>query len=289
MLVVASGGCTALSLARDPGLKVAAFDLSAGQLAHLEDKRAAVGRGDLRALNVGDDSPSGLNQGGEFESLFRTLRRFLEEMVAPAEQIARYFDVGTTPGDRAALVDGWTASRYWPAAFSLCFHDALLHAMFGPAATQHAVPGSYPGYFQRVFEAGLRRHDGPSNYFLSHVLLGAYLPDRAPDYVHAGPLPAIDLVHGQLGDVPDLGRFDVVSLSNVFDWSDDALVASWAQTLGRALRPGALVVLRQLNNRRDLGRFFDETFAFDDALGDDLLSRDRSLFYERIRVASRRP
>ncbi|MGH7298343.1 MAG: DUF3419 family protein [Polyangiaceae bacterium] len=289
VLVVASGGCTALTLAhREPRLKVTAFDLSPLQLAHVEAKRAAVARGDLAALNVGDDAPAGLNQLGEFESLFRTLRRFVEEMVAPPEAIARYFDGATAAADRQALVRAWCASRYWAAAFSLVFHDALLHAMFGPAATQHAEPGSYPAYFQRAFERGLGEPGGADNPFLSHVLLGAYAPRHAPDYVHAARDLPVELVEGPLDAVPELARFDVVSLSNVFDWSDDALVASWAERLSRELQPGATVVVRQLNNRRDVRRFF-KGFAFDGALGEHLLSRDRSLFYERIEVATRTP
>jgi S-adenosylmethionine-diacylglycerol 3-amino-3-carboxypropyl transferase len=80
-----------------------------------------------------------------------------------------------------------------------------------------------------------------------------------------------------------------VSLSNVFDWSDDAVVARWAGVLSRDLRPGTLVVLRQLNNRRDVRRFFTEAFDFDDAGSEDRVSRDRSLFYERIEVAVRKP
>jgi S-adenosylmethionine-diacylglycerol 3-amino-3-carboxypropyl transferase len=288
VLVVASGGCTALTLKhRIPGLSVTAFDFSAAQLAHVGDKRAAVARGDLRALSVGDDSPDALNQRGEFESLFRTLRRFLEEMVMPRESIARYFAAGTTSADRRALVEAWRSSRYWPVAFSLALHDALLEAMFGPAATQHAGKGSYPGYFQRAFERRLLRADGPANPFLAHVLLGAYLPDRAPDYVHAGRALDVELVHGELAAVPDLGRFDLVSLSNVFDWSDDALVARWGESL-RALRPGAAIVVRQLNNQRDVARLLPG-FGLDAALGDELLSRDRSLFYERILVLFRVP
>lgn len=287
VLVVASGGCTALTLAhREPGLEVTAFDFAEAQLAQVRDKQAAVARGDLRALNVGDDSPPGINQRGEFESLFRTLRRFVEEMVAPPASLARYFD-GATPGaERAALLQSWTASKYWPVAFSLCFHDALLHAMFGAAATQHAEPGSYPGYFQRAFERGLARNDGPRNPFLAHVLLGAYLPAHAPDYVHALRELPVTLARGELPDVPDPSRFDLVSVSNIFDWSDDTLVARWAESL-RSLRPGAAVVIRQLNNRRDVRRFFIPAFAFDDAVGSELLARDRSLFYERIHVGFR--
>jgi S-adenosylmethionine-diacylglycerol 3-amino-3-carboxypropyl transferase len=230
-----------------------------------------------------------LNQGGEFESLFRTLRRFVEEMVAPADELARYFDESTTAEVRAQQVERWLGSPYWPVAFSLSFHDDFLRTMFGPAATQHAEPGSYPAYFRRAFERGLRRADGPRNSFLSHVLLGAYGARDAPDYVHGGSLPAVELVHGQLPDVPDLRRFDVVSLSNVFDWSDDALVARWAEVLGRELRPGARVVIRQLNNRRDVRRFFAEAFDFDDAGSEDRVARDRSLFYERIEIAIRKP
>ncbi len=285
--LVASGGCTALTLAhRVPGLGVTAFDSSERQLAHVEDKLRVVARGDLAALNVGDESPSGVNQRGEFESLFRTLRRFVEEMVAPPGAIARYFDAATAPDERRALVARWTASPYWPVAFSLAFHDAFLHAMFGPGATQHAEPGSYPGYFRRAFERGLRAEGGAHNPFLAHVLLGRYLPGHAPDYVRAGRGLDVELVHGELPDVRDLARFDVVSLSNVFDWSDDALVARWAESL-RALRPGAAIVIRQLNNRRDVRRLLGAAFSFDDALGADLLALDRSLFYERIEVAFR--
>ncbi|HEX3343200.1 MAG TPA: DUF3419 family protein [Polyangiaceae bacterium] len=289
-LVVASGGCTALTLVRRvPGLRVTAFDVAEGQLAHLETKRRAVGAGDLRALNLGDDAPAGLNQRGEFESLFRTLRRFVEELVAPPSELAAYFDAATSPEARAGLVERWLASAYWPVAFSLAFHDAFLHAMFGPAATRHAEPGSYPAYFQRAFERGLARDDGPRNPFLAHVLRGAYDPRHAPDYLRGGPLPEVALVHGELLDVPGLSRFDLVSLSNVLDWSDDALAARWAAALAEELRPGAVVVLRQLNNRRDVRRFFAEAFDFDDVGSEDRVTRDRSLFYERIEVATRRP
>ncbi|HEX8790349.1 MAG TPA: DUF3419 family protein [Polyangiaceae bacterium] len=287
VLVVASGGCTALTLAhREPGLEVTAFDFSELQLQQVREKQAAVARGDLRALNVGDESPAGVNQRGEFESLFRTLRRFIEEMVAPPASLARYFDEATSAPERTALQQSWRTNKYWPAAFSLCFHDALLHAMFGKAATQHAEPGSYPGYFQRAFEHGLDREDGPRNPFLAHVLLGAYLPAHAPDYVHARRELPLILARGELADVTDLARFDVVSLSNIFDWSDDALVARWAKSLV-TLRPGAAVVIRQLNNRRDVRCFFVPDFGFDDALGRELLARDRSLFYQAIHVGFR--
>jgi S-adenosylmethionine-diacylglycerol 3-amino-3-carboxypropyl transferase len=288
VLLVASGGCTALALKHEfPQLDVVAFDFNPSQLAHVKKKAEAVERGDLRQLNVGDASRSGLNQCGDFEGLFRTLRGFLLEFVLTAEELEAFFAPGTSREERSSLLERWRASPYWPAAFAVTFADGFLHAMFGPAATQHATPGSYPGYFQRAFERGLARADSLHNPFLQHVLLGHYRPEDAPAYVRAGRRLPVTLLEGTLLDVPELGRFDVIHLSNVFDWSDDALVAAWAGALVREAKPGARVLIRQLNNQRDLRRFFAPAFRFDDALSADFLERDRSLFYERFEIGTR--
>lgn len=285
VLAVASGGCTVLTLRHlFAGLEVVAFDLNPHQLAHVRAKAEAVARGDLAALSVEDSSPLALNQCGHFEGLFRVLRHFLLEFVLTGQELATFFHASTPPGTRQELVERWGRSPYWPAAFQVTFTDGFLHAMFGPAATQHAEPGSYPGYFQRVFERGLRQERAAHNPFLQHVLLGHYLRGSAPAYVHAGRELPVELVQGSLEAVPDLGRFQVISLSNVFDWSDDGLVERWARRLVREAEPGCAVLLRQLNNRRDLRRFFTPGFTFDDSLSAAFLEQDRSLFYERFEV-----
>ena len=177
------------------------------------------------------------------------------------------------------------------AQFSIpAFAEPFLHALFGPDATQHAARGSYPGYFQRAFERGLARADGPRNPFLQHLLRGSYREEDAPAFLAPGALardPGLELVQGSLDAVPDLGRFSVFSLSNVLDWAGDDLARSWGELLAARARPGASVVIRQLNNRREVRRFFEPAFRFDDALGERLLAEDRSLFYERVLVAFR--
>lgn len=284
LLTVASGGCTALTLSsRRPELAVTAFDREPRQLAHVEAKLRAARAGDLRALNVRDDAPRGLNQCGEFEALFRVLRTFLEEFVCEPEERERFF---ASPADAPAIRARWFAHRYWSVAFEVALHERLLHAMFGPTATQHAEPGSYPRYFQRAFERGLGRADASENPFLQHVLLGSYR--EPPAYVGLPDGRTPQLVLGTLLDVPELEAYDVISLSNVFDWCDDATTTAWARHLAHHAKPGAHVLLRQLNNERDLRHHFEDAFAFDDVLGRELLERDRSLFYNRIEVGVRR-
>ena len=290
VLLVASGGCTALSLAAErPGVAITVFDINAAQLDLLRRKQEGLGRPDrARRFNVGTTDPQGLNACGNFEALFRGLRRFIEDLVVPADELARAFDV---PRSLAPTVDRIVGHRYWPVAFELFFHDALLHAMFGEAATQHAPPGSYPRWFRTAFEVGLRRPDAFDNYFLHHVLLGHYLdrPAALPAYLRA-PAPTCELetVLGRLGDVPDLSRFDVIALSNLTDWMTPGQITELALGL-RAARPGALCVLRQLNNEADLDVWLRDDWAPQEQLGASLLASDRSMFYGRVRVYRRRP
>lgn len=278
-LVVASGGCTALSLVGAmPALEVHAFDINPVQLAHVRAKFEAAQTA-VDRLNVHDADPRLLNQSGEFEKLFRMLRESVCALVTSDAELERFFHLRDR-GERAAILRRWTQSPYWAPVFESVFHDAMLEAMFGPAATQHAAKGSYPRYFQRVFERGLAHERAADNYFLHHVLLGKYLAHALPPYIRhpAARLPTLLL--GSLPDLSDLSRFDLLSLSNILDWSDERQTEEWARALRMGVRRGAAVLVRQLNNHRELA--LGEDFALDMARSDELLSMDRSLFYERV-------
>ncbi len=288
-LLVASGGCTALSLAtRVPELAITLFDINEHQLALCEQKRVALAeRDDARRealFNVETDTRLGLNACGNFESLFRSLRLFVEDLVASTTMIER-----ACLGDRAARAQ-LVGSPYWPVAFDLFFADPLLHAMFGPEAVQHAPAGSYARYFQRVFERGLEREDVHENYFVHHVLLGRYLRHALPLYLRAAPhaLAPFDVVHGTLEDVPDLGSYDLVSLSNLFDWMNEAAIEKTCRHLAEHMRSGATLMVRQLNSALDLRFFLADHFELDEHEASALLARDCSLFYARLWIARRR-
>jgi S-adenosylmethionine-diacylglycerol 3-amino-3-carboxypropyl transferase len=290
--MIASGGCTALTLqAIFPGAEFTLLDPNPAQLNHVRAKMDAVHNTSVTLrnadFNVEHDDSRSLSECGNFESLFRGLRRLLHDLVLPYEGWRRYFTVPGALGEIQATVFD---HPYWPVVFEMYFGDPLLEAMFGPDATQHAEPRSYPGYFRNVFERGLERDTAIDNPFLHHVFLGHYLdrPACLPGYLS---MPAADyrfrFVEGYVDDEVDLGEYDFIGLSNILDWMAPAAVHTLLDKVARELQPGSVVMWRQLNNKRDLAARLRQTLDFDDSWCRSLQARDRSLFYSSIHVGVR--
>lgn len=199
--------------------------------------------------------------------------------MAPSSEIAAWFEPATP---RSAVAEVFERS-YWSVAFEMFFGDALLTAMFGSAATQHAVKGSYPDYFRRRLEAGLLAQDACSNYFLHHIFLGLYRPDALPVFL-SEPIntSAFDLRPGVLTDIEDLREYDLIDLSNIMDWMPDRQAEAMIAALSREMRGGASVLWRQLNNHRDCRLWFGDDFSFDLATEAELTQSERSWFYESV-------
>lgn len=293
VLLIASGGCTALTLqALFPDLHITLVDFNPAQLERVRQKMRALRDVDTatrhRRFNIETNDPSGLNQNGNFESLFRGLREFIFDLVANEAEIRALFE----KRDRLVEVsEVLFSSKYWSVAFDLYFSDALLNAMFGPDATQHAEAGSYPRYFQTLFEKGLTALNAFDNYFLHHVFLGYYLqrPASLPYYLLSPPTDyRFEMVEGTLDQVPELQRFDLISLSNIMDWMPLTEITSLISHLQNKMKPGATVLYRQLNNHTDLSTDFGDAFEFNTALGVRFQETERSLFYSSIHVGKRR-
>ena len=293
VLLVASGGCTALTLqALFPDLHITLFDFNPAQLQRVQEKMSALRDDDAarrhRRFNIGTSDPKGLNQNGNFESLFRGLREFIFDLVADEAEIRVLFE---EKGRLTRVSEVLFSNKYWRVAFDLYFSDSLLNAMFGPSATQHAKPGSYPRYFQTLFEKGLTSAKAFDNYFLHHVFLGYYLqrPASLPYYLLAPPTDYhFQMVEGTLDQVSELQRFDLISLSNIMDWMPLVESASLIGHLQNEMKSGASVLYRQLNNYTDLSTYFGNSFEFNGALGVRFQEIERSLFYSSVHVGRRR-
>lgn len=287
VLLVGSGGCTALALrGSHPAVGVTLVEPNPAQVAHVQRKLAALARFEAERFNVGNDDHEGLSECGNFERLFRVFRAVLDEFVLSAGERASRL---VQPDAQWADV---FAHPYWPVAFDLAFADAMLLTMFGPAAVQHAAPGSYPAWFRARIESGLRADDRPTNPWLHHVLLGRYLDDPAawPPFLRQPPrdLRPFPVLPCTLQEVPSFAAFDLVQLSNVLDWLGDDECRLLAARLAEELPAGAAVLWRQLNDPRPLCEYFAPAFAFDVARDARLLARERSLFYDRVHAGIRR-
>ena len=75
------------------------------------------------------------------------------------------------------------------------------------------------------------------------------------------------MIAGTLDGVPELQRFDLISLSNIMDWMPLAEITSLIGYLQNEMKSGATVLYRQLNNYTDLSTYFGDSFAFNEALG----------------------
>ena len=293
VLLIASGGCTALTLqALFPDLRITLVDFNPAQLERVREKMSALRDVDAakrhRRFNIGTSDPKGLNQSGNFESLFRGLREFIFDLIADESEIRALFGKEGQL-DRASEI--LFSSKYWSVAFDLYFSDSLLNAMFGADATQHAETGSYPRYFQQLFEKGLTSAAAFDNYFLHHVFLGYYLqrPASLPYYLLAPPADYhFQMVEGTLDQVPELQRFDLISLSNIMDWMPLAEITALINYLQNEMKSGASVLYRQLNNYTDLSTYFGDSFEFNQALGVRFQEIERSLFYSSVHVGKRR-
>lgn len=275
VLIVASGGCTALTLASN-GARCMLVDPNPAQLAHVETKRRALAGPDReRVFGVGKDDPASLSGNGNFESLFRIFRAVLDDLVLPYADRRQALEAG----GRAVLME-MTKNKFWPAAFAATFCDPLLEAMFGPAATQHAERGSYPSYFQRRIEATFT--DVTKNYFMHHLLLGHWLATALPPFMLArAPAQPFESQQCMMQDVATFSGFDLISLSNIFDWMDTTAVRRVAGRITKEADAGAFVLVRQLNNTAPIERDFGDAFVFEQ-------TTDRAAFYERVLIGRKR-
>ncbi|MBI3632562.1 MAG: DUF3419 family protein [Candidatus Vogelbacteria bacterium] len=291
VLLVASGGCTAFSLKSTfPDVEITLVDPNQAQLDLIKRKISALktnGPDFKDIFNIDTDSQSGLNNCGNFESLFKGLRELLFDLVMPKSQFITFFD-GHIPNEQ--FVKELVSNKYWSTAFKLFFSDPLLNTMFGKDATQHAVPGSYPEYFQKVLENGLKNTLAKDNYFLHHIFLGNYVDRKNCLPMYLSNIPSnldFEFINAPLQNVDNLGQFDLISLSNIFDWMSDTEITKLADLLKNKVASDTTILFRQLNNPSDYYKFFKPEFNFDKDLEDSLLTKDKSLFYSKINVGTR--
>ena len=288
MLMIGSGGCIALSIKTTyPDLDLNVIDVNPHQLTHINKKSKAVQCSDLKELNVHTKDDSCLNQAGKFETMFQKLRDSFIELVSNKKEVLSFFDSNMSDISRSIILEKWTNHNNISTPFQNVFNDKNINKVFSDEATKHGSPGSYISYMKNKILTGLNKKDSHLNPFLQHIFLGYYQSDNAFPYMKSKNKLDIPMTEGSILNLDNIYSYDVVSLSNIFDWSSDTVVKTHARYLSQ-MKKGSAIIIRQINNHKNWIEIFNDYFTEDKNFDSYWQEHDRSMFYDHIRLFIRK-
>ena len=288
MLMIGSGGCISLSIKTTyPDLDLNVIDVNPHQLTHINKKSKAVQCSDLKELNVHTKDDSCLNQAGKFETMFQELRDSFIELVSNKKEVLSFFDSDMSNMSRSIILEKWTNHNNISTPFQNVFNDKNINKVFSDEATKHGSPGSYISYMKNKILTGLNKKDSHLNPFLQHIFLGYYQSDNAFPYMKSKNKLDIPMTEGSILNLDNIYSYDVVSLSNIFDWSSDTVVKTHARYLSQ-MKKGSAIIIRQINNHKNWIEIFNDYFTEDKNFDSYWQEHDRSMFYDHIRLFIRK-
>ncbi len=221
-VVVASGGCTALSLLARGAGRVDAVDINRSQNHMVELKAAALAalgtrdvlefvgaapsgpkqrlqaydavKGALgaRAREWWDRRPTAIERGvlnaGATESLLRAVSAVLRWLVHPRARQEHLLACRSLAEQAAYYAGTWNSWR-WRALFALLINRVVFRGTYPAAFFAHLERPSLSRHFLGTVAHGLSATPVASNYFLHHILKGSYpagAPGGVPPYLEPG-------------------------------------------------------------------------------------------------------
>ncbi len=322
VLMIASGGCTAAALAASGQVaEVHLCDINAAQLALTRlklrllqtaspDRRLALlGHAPMpsaerfkeveRELAELDIAPSifgpvdswsqiGLDQAGRYEQAFAQLRALLRPYQDDLLKVLRASD----PSQQAAQVaPGSVLGNALDAALDQALALPNLIALFSAQATQNPVE-PFARHFARQTRHLLATLPAALNPYLWQMYRGSFPEVISYPWITA-PAPRLlpDLCFSHSDMLTALcqssGNLDFVHLSNILDWLSVEEAGQLLDRAASALRPGGVVLIRQLNSTLDIPPLGPD-FEWQCGEAHALHANDRSFFYRALHFGRRR-
>jgi S-adenosylmethionine-diacylglycerol 3-amino-3-carboxypropyl transferase len=281
-VVIASAGCTALSLVDLVSDQLNAVDINPLQVAFAEIKLSALRmleRDEFVRLLCGSPAvpkelmaglppascrllarleprlANGLQNAGRVDGFLRLLRTMLFATVHSRDFVRDFLCLESVDAQRARFDVAWDTWR-WRAATALAFNRGSLLMGFGVSAARQ-LPGSFAACIRAKVRAGLTRFPCHTNGYAWQSLLGEYPPNAdaaLPVYMqpegfsecgrhlHKLRITAMD-VRAWL-DEQRAASIDFFALSNILELSLPKDSGVLMRSIERAAAPGALVCLR---------------------------------------------
>jgi S-adenosylmethionine-diacylglycerol 3-amino-3-carboxypropyl transferase len=319
-VVVASAGCTVLSLADLVRERIEAVDINPRQLALTEIKLAALGaleRTEFLTMLGGPSAlrdlalelspraraliaelpatlPKGLQNAGSVDRLIGTLRGLFFTTVHSRKFVEEFLWLDF-PGEQRSRFDEEWDTRLWKLATGLAFNRAALRIRFGKAAAAR-VPASFATLVRERVRDRLVRFSCRGNGCVWQAFLGEYpagIEAALPCYARKDMFPRVAAcarkVHLHEGDLRAWlagqagAGFDFLALSNVLELAAPRAAISMLEAASRAAASGALVCLRAILPPENLPERIGRLVR-DDILAETCARMDRSLVCNRFTI-----
>jgi len=323
VVMIASGGETAIMLGREPLGTLHLVDMNPAQLAltrlkwelageapewscallghtamspeqRVDELAKRLDRLDLDPTVLGPlefVSRVGADHAGRYERTFAALRAALQTdqnrwRVLLASEDKHWCERAVDPEEGGG--------RALDLAFEQVMSLPNLVQLFGTEATQNPRR-SFATHFADRTRVALKRFAASSNPFMWQIFAGRFPEGHRYDWLQPdqGGETACRVTptyhRGRMNEVLDslsTRSVDLVHLSNILDWLSPAQAEATLASVRRVLKPGGQVVIRQLNSTLEIPAIPSD-FHWDLELGSRLEAIDRSFFYPGIFVGIR--
>lgn len=325
VVMIASGGETAVQIARCRPVQLHLVDMNPAQLAltrlklrlskhaSIAEAREVLGheliepskridllRRLLKELELPENTFGpieivadwGLDFSGRYERTFAELQHELLPIQPEISALLNNTDVSIAS---AGLLNPRTESgEVFDRAFQKVMSLENLVSLFGADATQNPRQ-SFAEHFACRTRLSLSRSDRKQNPFLWQLLVGRFPSEAAydwlqPDTFESSQIQSHPNLHcGRMVDVlstfPD-ASVNLVHLSNILDWLSPHDAFETLTCARRVLKSGGLVILRQLNSTLSVPDL-ESHLRWDEVAGKRMVEEDRSFFYPQIFVGVR--
>jgi S-adenosylmethionine-diacylglycerol 3-amino-3-carboxypropyl transferase len=353
IVIVGSGGCTALSLLASGAGRVVAVDLNRTQNHLIELKAAAIATLPIewawRFLGVVSAPASerraryttvrtrlspaaaeywdsrqkeigiGALNAGVSERFIALVVRAMRLFVHRDERIRRLLACTSLDEQRALYETEWNSWR-WKALFQVLMNRVAFRKAYDPAFFKQVENPSFAAHFHGLAEHALTRIPVADNYFLHHMLTGVFPVEQAngvPVYLSrelrgadhrpraegdemSGAARAAAAIRGERLTLVDGAMTDYlrtlpaqsvhgIGLSNICEWLVPSQIDELFAEVARVCAPGARVCFRNFVGWTEVPARWRHTIVEDRALGERLMSHDRSVVQRRLAVCDVRP
>jgi S-adenosylmethionine-diacylglycerol 3-amino-3-carboxypropyl transferase len=328
VFVVASGGCTALSLLSAGDYRVDALDISQAQIALVELKatlfkelgfqvglaactsdatevyekiRSHLSQEAKLILDAHRGSMQrGLNNIGWIDETMHQLTDLFYLFVHSRKTTKKFLSLSDVSEQKEFYRRDWSTLR-WRVTMAIAFNRRFLALKHGRTAMQ-LVPLDFAKLMECKLERALTRFPNSTNPYLWQSFLGRYpeSDEGHPPYLQQHQseelVSRISNLHLSCEDVlswlqkQDANSIDYFGMSNVLELLPADYARALVPHLIRCGRSGAVICVRSIFPRYGQKVLVDDsgTISFDKELTDEAAERDRSLFCNFYEVYRRR-